>query len=90
MLSKMDRVEQLAKDIATDLFISMLNPIFRGNRFDHREFDIERHVDSMIGIHLPWEITDKQREHARTCARRIWNQWLKRAGVGIPTFADAI
>lgn len=84
MLSRTDTVQTVAEAIATDLFISMLNPEYRGPKFDYKGFDIERHVEAHIGISVSWTLTKKQMEHACTCARRIWTRWITTAGKGIP------
>lgn len=83
-LSRRDHIRALAELIATDFFICMLNPTYRGAQFDYHTFDIGRHVQAMIGTSFPKPLTDKEREAAGVHAMMIWDRWVKQAGDGLP------
>jgi hypothetical protein len=84
MLSRKDLIETLAANIATDLFISMLNPTLRGAQFSYTAFDIARHVQAMIGTNLATPPSKAEEKRAGEVARRTWDRWCKRAGDGLP------
>lgn len=73
-----------ADTIALDMFISMLNPEYRGPNFRYASFDIEAFVSNMVGRSLSWEISQADKEKAGIYARSSWDRWVKTAGKGLP------
>jgi hypothetical protein len=83
-LSRADTIRTLAEIIATDFFICMLNPKFRGAAFDYLTFDVERWVAAMIGTSFAKALTEKELLIAGQHGRQIWDRWVKQAGEGLP------
>jgi len=74
----------LADTIATDLFVTMLNPDNRGLNFRFSLYDIERWVRSRIGINLSRPPTAKELIQAGAIGRMKWEELIKQVGDGIP------
>ena len=87
MLSRKDLVTVLADTIATDFFVDMLNPSYRGPNFRFSLFDIEGWVRSRLGINLPSPPTARELGQASLRARKKWAQLIEQIGDGIPKSA---
>ena len=83
-LKRSDLVVVLAEKIATDLFLSMLNPRRRGAKFRFSTFAIERWVQRHLGIDLPSAPSDKELAVAGTVARATWTRLIVQVRNGIP------
>jgi hypothetical protein len=84
VLSRKDHIRSLAESIATDFFISMLNPKYRGANFKYKKFDIGKWAVGMMGTSFVKSLNDKERSLAKEYASNIWKRWIKQAGKGLP------
>jgi hypothetical protein len=86
MLSRLDLLKTLSENMATDLFIFMLNPKYRGPKFDFEKYDIAKHVRAMIGINLAWKRrpTEAELKKAGEWAKYQWDHWINHIGEGLP------
>ena len=88
MLSRKDTLRQLAENLATDYFVMMLNPVYRGSAFNYQTYDIERYVSGFLStnFHTNFKVGPTKREVAEAArhARYTWDRWVKQAGEGLP------
>lgn len=84
MANKPERLRIVAEAITTDMFISMLNPAYRGPKFKFKTFNIARYVEAHIFLGLTWNISVKEKKEAGRIAKVTWDKWIKRIGKGLP------
>lgn len=83
-LKRSDLVTTIAEKVATDLFLTMLNPKSRSPKFRFSAFAIESWAQRQLGINLPSAPTAKELEAAATTARQTWSRLVLQVGDGIP------
>lgn len=86
MLNRNDLLRTLAEKIATDFFLSMLNPAYRGKKFRFSAFNIENWVQGHLGINFPHtrRPTASELTSVGKIARVTWEQLITQVGDGIP------
>jgi hypothetical protein len=86
MLSRLDHLKTLSENMATDLFIFMLNPEYRGPKFDFKKYDIAKHIQQSISLHLGWKRrpTEVELRKAGEWAKHQWDRWINNIGSGLP------
>ena len=83
-LKRSDLVTAIAGKVATDLFLTMLNPKNRLPKFRFSTFAIESWAQRQLGINLPSAPTAKELTAAGTTARQTWSHLISQVGDGIP------
>lgn len=84
--SRADLLRTLSEKIACNLFISMLNPKYRGEKFNFHEFDIDNYAVSMIGPCLVKTLREDEEPFVKKCAKLEWLRILREAGEGVPKY----
>jgi hypothetical protein len=82
-MTKREKALDTAARMSIDMFVSMLNPVYRGPKFDFRTHDIGEWVE----VHLPIHVLNPSKavvKEAVQHARQLWAEWVRRAGEGLP------
>jgi hypothetical protein len=83
-LKRSDLVKATAEKVATDLFLTMLNPQSRSAKFRFSSFAIESWAQRQLSVNLPSAPTPKELEIAGTAARQTWERLTLQVGDAIP------
>lgn len=81
MLSRVDTIAVVAEKVAHHMFVMMLNPEYRGSKFNFATFDIEKHEEASAGLSFlrPLNVYEMQRH--RELARLAWDGLVEKSGV---------
>jgi hypothetical protein len=81
MLSKSDKIAAVAEKVSIHFFITMLNPKYRGPRFNFKDFDIGGRVEGISALSFAEDLSDSEKEDLRRVARSTWDGMLERSDV---------
>lgn len=81
-MQRKERIALTAAAYAQDEFMLMLNPAYRGPKFDFSYKNLERRVESHLYISTPYaNITTAEVRAAQCVARRVWDMCVSTSGV---------